>query len=156
MLLLEVSPLGLTMRTSPLDTDQTRALAARMDLPLPLEFFCHWAQRSKIFAWCSEGLTKHDINGHACVYPRRFEEFVSAKFHLKQRVPAARLQASWLTTCDLPLRVECYGPWAGRSQLRAWQADGLTIETINGHPCIHPDEFSQFIRDKWQLPNFGS
>ena len=142
------------MKTQIPDTDQTQVLAARMDLPLPVEFFSHWAQRSKIFAWCSEGLVKHDINGHACVFPRDFEAFVSSKFHLKQRGNAPRQPALCPATCDLPLRLECFSPWAGRSQLRTWQADGLKIETINGHPCIHPDEFGGFVRAKFKLPAF--
>lgn len=144
------------MKTSLPNNEQTCDLAARMDLPLPFEFYSQWAKRAKIFDWCREGLAKHDINGHACIYPRHFAAFVSSKFNLKQRGSALVPPGSCMATCDLPLRLECYSPWAGRSQLRAWRADGLTIETINGHPCIHPDEFGPFVREKFHLPPFGA
>ncbi len=134
------------------DPQAVAALARRMGLPLPLECYAHWAKRSKIFEWCAEGLPKHEINGHACVFPEDFESFVVAKYRLQS--PPARRSATDARipgVCDLPLRLEAYAPWAGRSQLHAWKTEGLEVVTINGHACVQPETLGMFLRDKFRI-----
>lgn len=135
----------------------TVALAAAMDLPLPLEFFEEWAKRSKFFEWQkAEGLELHVVNGHACCYADLFGTFAARKFRLSRRPSvfattgtSACLQLAQAT--GLPLRIEAYRAWAGKSQIHDWKKEGLRVENVNGHACLYPHDFAEFVRTKFSL-----